>query len=92
MEMENKPLQANTTQQEDITKAGQRRINLIWELTQACIAISITIAVIYCATKKIDTPVLNNAFFLVVSMYLVRTNHKLIGGIGDKLPPDQQQR
>ncbi len=90
--MENKSLQANTTQQQDITKAGQRRINLIWECTQAVIAISITISVIYCAINKIESPVLNNAFFLVVSMYLVRTNHKLIGGVGEKPATDQQQR
>lgn len=32
------PLPAKTTEQEDITKAGQRKINLIWEQTQAQIA------------------------------------------------------
>lgn len=84
---ENKPLQATTTNQEDITKAGQRRINLIWEITQAAIAIMITGAVIFRTTKD---EVLNYAFFLIVSMYFIRTNHKLIGGTGDK-PTDQQR-
>lgn len=75
-------LAPTTTEQEDITHAGQRRINLIWEFTQALIAISITGAVEYCTISGIDAPVLTNAFFLVVSMYLIRTNHKLIGGVG----------
>lgn len=33
-----RPLSPNTTEQEDITTAGQRAINLIWESTQAQIA------------------------------------------------------
>lgn len=77
-----KPKPATTTLQEDITTAGQRRINLIWEMTQALVAIQITSAVIYCEIKKIDAEVLINAFFLIVSMYFVRTNHSLTGGIG----------
>lgn len=35
----NKPLPAKTTNQEDIAKAGQRTINLIWETTQSRIAL-----------------------------------------------------
>lgn len=73
-----------TTVQEDMVTAGQRRINLIWELTQAIVAVSITWAVIYCSIEKIESSVLINAFFLIVSMYFVRTNHKLIGGVGTK--------
>lgn len=83
-------LAPTTTEQEDLTKLGQRRINLIWEITQGFIAISITWAVIYISIKKIDSSVLTNAFFLIVSMYFVRTNHQLIGGIGNK--PLNQQR
>lgn len=45
----------------------------------------ITAAVIYTAIKKIESEVLVNAFFLIVSMYFVRTNHQLIGGVGPKL-------
>lgn len=86
----NKPLAATTTEQEDITKAGQRRINLIWEVTQGIIAILITTSVIYCSVKKIDSTTLENAFVMVITMYFVRTNHQLIGGIGNK--PANQQR
>lgn len=80
----NKSLAPDTTQQEDITKAGQRRINLIWEFTQAIIAVSITWAIVYCQINKINSEILNNAFFLIVTMYYVRTNHNLIGGVGPK--------
>lgn len=81
---EGKTLSPQTTEQEDLTKLGQRRVNIMWELTQGLIAISISWAVIYCQINKIDSQILNNAFFLIVSMYYVRTNHQLIGGIGPK--------
>lgn len=84
------PLSPTTTVQEDVTKAGQRRINLIWESTQAVIAVSISWAVIYCAIKQIDATVLTNAFFLIVSIYFIRSNHDKIGGVGSK--PLIQQR
>lgn len=73
-----------TTQQEDITLAGQRRINIIWEVTQAIIAMAITFAVIAAQLQKIESAVLNNAFFLIVGFYYSRTNHASIGGIGPK--------
>lgn len=73
-----------TTNEENMNTAGQRRINLIWEFTQAAIAISITWAVIYTALKDLKSDVLTNAFFLIVSMYFVRTNHTLVGGTGKK--------
>ncbi|MBC7866213.1 MAG: hypothetical protein H7X88_01655 [Gloeobacteraceae cyanobacterium ES-bin-316] len=85
------PLSPTTTIQEDITKRGQRRINLIWESTQAAIALSITWAVIYCSIVGIKSEELNYSFFLVVSVYIIRTNHQLIGGVGPK-PPEANQR
>jgi hypothetical protein len=39
-------LPATTTHQEDKVTDRQSRINLIWEITQAIIAISITMAII----------------------------------------------
>lgn len=77
-------LPPKTTEQEDLVTAGQRKINLIWELTQAIVAIGITAATIYCAIKGVVSPVLNNAFFVVISLYLVRTNHTLTGGVSAK--------
>jgi hypothetical protein len=87
---ENKSLQANTTAQEDMVTAGQRRVNMIWEMTQSIIAVLITGAIIYNAVNKIESNVLNNAFFLIVAMYFVRTNHNRIGGVG--LKPENQSR
>lgn len=76
-----KTLAPTTTAQDDLTTAGQRRVNLIWEFTQAIVAVMITSAVIF---KSDKSEVINYAFFLIVSMYFIRTNHKLIGGIGPK--------
>lgn len=76
------PLPATTTLQEDITTAGQRRINLIWEVTQAVIAIIITLAIVYTTIQKIDSTIITNAFFLIIGFYFSRTNHANIGGIG----------
>lgn len=77
-----KALAPNTTEQDDLVTAGQRRINLIWELTQALVAVSITWSIIYMRIKGLESDgTLTNAFFLIVSMYFIRTNHKLIGGV-----------
>lgn len=73
-----------TTLQEDMIVAGQRRINIIWEVTQAIIAIAVTLAVIFAALTKIESTVLTNAFFLIIGFYYSRTNHQAIGGIGRK--------
>lgn len=77
----NKSLPPTTTEQDDKVTAGQRRVNIMWECTQAAIAIMITAAIIYNAMKGIKNEDLTNAFFLIVSMYFVRTNHQLIGGV-----------
>ena len=77
---------STTTIQENLTTAGQRRINLIWEITQGVIAISITMAIIFTATKSIPSQELTNAFFLIVGFYFSRTNHAAIGGIGPQSP------
>lgn len=75
-----KVLPPTTTHEENETKAGQRRVHILWESTQAVIAVMITGAVIYNAINKVESPVLTNAFFLIVSMYFVRTNHTLTAG------------
>lgn len=79
-----------TTAQQDITHAGQRRINLIWELTQAGIAMTVSVVTVYTAAKlSLLQPaqtaaflLLSNAFFLVIGFYFGRTNHQRTGGIG----------
>lgn len=79
-----------TTVQQDMVVAGQRRINLIWELTQAVVAGLITLALIYCEISRIDSATIRNGFFLVIGFYFSRTNHSQIGGIGEK-PQSQYQ-
>lgn len=75
-------LPPTTTAEEQLTIAGQRRINLIWEYTQAVVTVVITCASIYCAVNKVDADVVNYAFIAVVSTYYARTNHTRIGGVG----------
>lgn len=69
--------------------AGQRRINIIWEITQSLIAVSITAAIVYVSVKGIDSPDLANAFFVIIGFYYSRVNHQAIGGVGRK-PPQQE--
>lgn len=76
-----RPAPSTTTQEEDRHSFGQRRINLVWETTQAFIAIVVTVANVYAALQGIDSPPLNNTFFLVVGFYFGRTNHERIGGV-----------
>ena len=84
------PLAPNTTEQQDLTTAGQRKVNLIWEYTQAIIAmvvVTTTMASTLIASWKADTQVPNLiavAFGTVVGFYFSRTNHAAIGGVGDK--------
>ena len=91
------PPPPTTTAQEDVTKAGQRKVNLIWEYTQAVIAILVVIANLIVGTAnglgqtKVEFPlVLSNAMFLIVGFYFSRTNHQAIGGIGRK-PAESQE-
>jgi hypothetical protein len=88
-------LPATTTAQEDITTAGQRKVNLIWEYTQAVVALIVVGATmasgVYDAFTHSDKQVptiMSVAFGTVVGFYFSRTNHQAIGGVGRK--PSQQ--
>ena len=80
------PVKPNTTTEEDRHSFGQRRINLIWETTQALIAIIVTSATLFVAAKlalKAEGQtaaflLLSNAFFLVIGFYFSRSNHNRI--------------
>ena len=80
---------ATTTFQEDLTTAGQRRVNLIWEYTQASIAVVVVlftmVAGIAAMIYGLDIPsIISVAFGMVTGFYFSRTNHAAIGGIGHK--------
>lgn len=86
------PLAPNTTEQEDITTAGQRRINVIWEVTQSVIALVIVLGNVAVAVYQglightTEFPsILSNSLFLVIGFYFSRTNHQAIGGVGRKV-------
>lgn len=71
-----------TTSEQDRKTAGQRNVNIIWELTQAFIAIGITAAEIYVSIMGKPSPSIDNAFTLIVAIYFVRMNHTKVGGVG----------
>jgi len=70
--------------------AGQRRVNILWEVTQAVIAIAVTTSTLWVAgslarQQSSDMAaflLLSNAFFLVIGFYFGRTNHARQGGVG----------
>jgi len=82
----NLPAQATTTTEQDKHSYGQRRINLIWEVTQAVIAVVVTLATLYVAAQLALRSegqtaaflLLSNAFFLVIGFYFSRSNHNRI--------------
>ena len=83
-----------TTAQQDITTAGQRKINLIWEYTQALIAVVVVACTMVTGTwmmiagSKTEVPtIMAVAFGMVVGSYFQRTNHMNVGGVGRK--PEQ---
>jgi hypothetical protein len=85
---------ATTTFQEDLTTAGQRKVNLIWEYTQACIAIVVVITTMISGIYgQINTTnqvpnLISVAFGMITGFYFSRTNHAAIGGIGKKPETD----
>jgi hypothetical protein len=93
-------LPATTTFQDDLTTAGQRNINLIWESTQGKIALYVIVgtmiidgsAILFSvatghemtAAVALALGFVNSLATGVVSFYFSRTNHTQIGGIGAK--------
>ena len=82
---------AATPHQDEETSArtaGQRRVNLLWEVTQSLIAMAVTSVTLYVsaqlalAKETAAALLLSNAFFLVIGFYFGRTNHQRIGGVG----------
>jgi hypothetical protein len=81
-----------------VMRDGQRKINLIWERTQAAIALIIVLANVsawIAATVRghdaASVPAgLTDALFVVVGFYYGRTNHQATGGVGPR--PDNEAR
>lgn len=90
------PLNAKESERYN-TQQGQRRVNLIWETTQAFIAVSVVACNLIVAVhaglsgvKMEVPPMLTDALFVVVGFYFGRTNHQAVGGVGVK-PSDSQE-
>ena len=82
-------LPAKTTFQEDLTTAGQRRVNLIWEYTQAAIALLVVVTTMLCGGigmyQNVQIPtIISVAFGMITGFYFSRTNHEKVGGTGFK--------
>ena len=82
-----------TYSETSLRTSGQRKINLIWEVTQAIVTIMVVGATLYIAgylalTGTGDTTaaflLLSNAFFMIVAFYYQRTNHVRTGGVGGR--------
>lgn len=85
------PISPHQEGEETLTKLGQRKINLIWEYTQAIIAVLLVmftgIVVLINVVNQTTTEVpgvLSNALFVVLTFYFARVNHTKIGGVGEK--------
>ena len=81
-------LAPTTTEQEDKTTAGQRLVNMLWEITQSVIAFlvvgSTMIKAFYLIQGQEIPTIMAVAFGTVVGFYFARTNHQSIGGVGKK--------
>lgn len=79
------PSEPATTAEEDRHTKMARQINLIWELSQAGIALGVVganIAVAFVGEVSVSHgTMLANAFFLVIGFYFGRTNHARTGGV-----------
>lgn len=80
---------AKTTFQEDLATASQRRVNLIWEYTQASIALMVVLTTMISGAigmfKSLEIPtIISVAFGMITGFYFSRTNHEKVGGIGHK--------
>ena len=78
--------------EQSLKTQGQRHVNLMWERTQATIAISVAITTLMVCAYLITTGkpaegaflLLSNVFFLVVGTYFQRTNHTKSSTAGDE--------
>lgn len=77
-----------TTAEEDRHTASQRKVNQVWEFTQATIAVFMTVTVciimllmVWRGEYSISLQFLSAAFFLIIGFYFGRTNHENVSGM-----------
>jgi hypothetical protein len=92
------PISRTTMTQQDLTKAGQRKVNLIWEYTQMVIALMVVgsacaagLHATFAGQNGEQIPTILSALVgVVVGSYFQRTNHMNIGGVGHKPTDDRE--
>lgn len=62
--------------------AGQRRVNILWETTQATAAMAMIGMKFYMVLHKLEDKTVDAALITILSMYFTRTNHTKTGGVG----------
>lgn len=81
-------LPPTTTAEEDLQTRGQRQISLIWEGTQAAVAIAVTLTTLGVCAYQVTQDrgsdgaflLLSNVFFLVAGTYFQRPNRNKPNG------------
>ena len=87
---------ARVSDETSLRTSGQRKINLIWEITQATVTILVVSATLFVAGALVLSDgesndnraaaflLLSNGFFMIVTAYYQRTNHTRTGGVGGR--------
>lgn len=71
-----------TTAEEDLKTLGQRRVNILWECTQAAVAIGMIVLKTYMVVRHLEDKTVDAALMTILGMYFQRTNHTRVGGVG----------
>lgn len=71
-----------TTAEDNRKTAGQRRVNILWEFTQAGAAVGMISLKTYMVIKRLEDKTVDAALMTILGMYFSRTNHTKIGGVG----------
>lgn len=84
------PLSAKENEEVLMTR-GQRKINILWEITSSLIALSVTWETLYVVGKMALTAegetqvaafvLLSTIFSSVITAYIAKVNHSKIGGV-----------
>lgn len=62
--------------------AGQRRVNILWEVTQTSGTFFVLILKAYMVLAHIEDKTVDAALMMILGMYFTRTNHTKVGGVG----------
>lgn len=76
---------ATTTSEQDRQTRGQRRINVVWESTQAFTTVTVIMALIFAELHAIEATTLKNLALMIAATYYTRTNHTKVGGVESEL-------